>query len=178
MLARTSRVLERPGGQQEFEPPMPLHRETRIVRYTAEQMYAVVAAIDRYPEFLPWCSKVVIRKREKKEDDVEFVTAEMVVSYLALQESYVSRVRLDYPGMIIEARHVEGPFKRLDSRWRFIPLPKGTEVHFLIDFAFSNPFLSVVANAAFSLVAAKMQQAFITRADGLYGDSRVASLNS
>jgi coenzyme Q-binding protein COQ10 len=156
---------------------MPLHRETRIVRYTAEQMYAVVAAMDRYPEFLPWCSKVVIRNRDK-EDNVECVTAEMVVSYLALQESYVSRVRLDHAGLTIEARHIEGPFKRLDSRWRFIPLAKGAEVHFLIDFAFSNPLLSVVANAAFGLVAAKMQQAFIARADGLYGNSRVASINN
>jgi|SRR5437868_2317279 coenzyme Q-binding protein COQ10 len=177
MQARTSRVFGPLAGIPGFERPMPLHRETRIVRYTAEDMYAVVAAIDHYPEFLPWCSKVVIRNREK-DGDIECVTAEMVVSYLALEESYVSRVTLDHPGLMIEARHIEGPFKRLDSRWRFIPLKKGAEVHFLIDFAFSNPLLSVVANAAFGLVAAKMQQAFIARADALYGDSRVASISN
>ena len=177
MQVRTSRVLKPPAGLWGVERPMPLHRETRIVRYTAEQMYAVVAAMDRYPEFLPWCSKLVIRKREK-EADVEYLTAEMLVSYLALQENYVSRVRLDYPALTIETRHIEGPFKRLDSRWRFVPLAKGSEVHFLIDFAFSNPLLSAVANAAFGLVAAKMQQAFIARADALYADSLVASINN
>lgn len=175
MLVKTLRALGLPAAQPEFERPMPLHRETRIVPYTAEQMYAVVAAIDRYPEFLPWCSGIRIRGREKL-DGVEFVTAEMSVSYLAFREDYTSRVRLDYAAMMIEARHVEGPFKRLDTRWRFVSLGKrGSEVHFLIDFSFSNPVFQAVAGAAFGLVAARMQQAFIARADELYSESRVAS---
>jgi coenzyme Q-binding protein COQ10 len=176
MQARISRIFKSPVAWLQSDRQMPLHRETRIVPYTAEQMYAVVAAIDRYPEFLPWCSKLIVREREKQ-GDVEYVTAEMFVSYLALQERYVSRVRLDFPALIIEARHVEGPFRRLDNRWRFVPLARGSEVHFLIDFAFSNPVLSAVAGAAFGLVAARMQQSFITRADALYG-ARVASSTS
>lgn len=157
---------------------MPLHRETRIVPYTAEQMYAVVAAIDRYPEFLPWCSGIRITGREKQ-GDVEFATARMDISYLAFRESYVSRVRLDYPALLIEATHVEGPFRKLDTRWRFVPLDNhGSEVHFLIDFSFSNPVFQAVAGAAFGLVAVRMQQAFISRADSLYGESRVASSSS
>lgn len=157
---------------------MPLHRETRIVPYTAEQMYAVVAAIDRYPEFLPWCAGIRITGREKQ-GEVELVTATMDISYLAFRESYVSRVRLDYPALMIEATHVEGPFKRLDTRWRLAPLKKQrSEVHFLIDFSFSNPVFQAVAGAAFGLVAARMQQAFITRADSLYGESQTASSSS
>ena len=153
---------------------MPLHRETRIVPYTAEQMYDVVADVERYPEFLPWCSKLNVRKRER-DGEVEFVVAEMSVSYLTLHVSYVSRVRLDFPALTIEARHIEGPFRRLDTRWRFVPFKRGSEVHFLIDFAFSNPLLAAVAGAAFGLVAAKMQQAFIDRANVLYGQARIAS---
>jgi coenzyme Q-binding protein COQ10 len=174
MQVRTSRVSGLPAAWVDFDRNMPLHRETRIVPYTAEQLYAVVAAIDRYPEFLPWCSKLVVRKREKR-GGVEFVTAEMFVAYLGLHENYVSEVRLDYPALIIEARHVEGPFRRLDTRWRFTPLPYGSEVHLLVDFAFSNPVLSAVAGAAFGLVTARMQRAFIARAETLYGDARVAS---
>ncbi len=177
MQAKISRLSGRPASLPEIERQMPLHRETRIVPYTAEQMYAMVAAIDRYPEFLPWCSKLVIRKREK-DGEVEFVTAEMFVSYFALNETYVSRVRLDYPRLVIEARHVEGPFQRLDTRWRFVPLKRGAEVHFLLDFAFRNPLLSAVAGAAFGMVAAKMQQAFIDRAHALYGEVRIASLSN
>jgi coenzyme Q-binding protein COQ10 len=171
------KISRRPGllvWRRDPDWKMPLHRETRIVPYTAEQMYGVVADVERYPEFLPWCSKVVVRKREKNAD-VEFVTAEMFVSYLALHESYVSRVRLDFPALTIEARHVEGPFRKLDTRWRFVPVSRGSEVHFLIDFAFSNPLLSAVAGAAFGLVAAKMQQAFIERAKTVYGVDRMAS---
>src|SRR5437660_12780611 len=113
MQVRTSRDSEQPATRPRFEPAMPLHRETRIVRYSAEQMYAVVADIDSYPKFLPWCSKLTVRKREK-EGEVEYVTAEMSVAYLAFHESYVSHVKLDYPSLMIEARHVQGPFKRLD----------------------------------------------------------------
>jgi len=152
---------------------MPLHQETRILPYTVEQMYAVVADIERYPEFLPWCSKVVVRKREMQ-DNVECVTAEMVIAFRALHERYVSLVRLDRGARAIEARHVEGPFQRLDTRWRFVPLDTGSEVHFLIDFAFKSVLLSAVASVAFGFVAAKMAEAFVQRAHRLYGASRVA----
>ena len=174
MRVKISRSLGQLVWRRVPDRKMPLHRETRIVPYTAERMYAVVADVEHYPEFLPWCSKVIVRKREK-DGDIEFVTAEMVVSYRAFHESYVSRVTLDFPALTIEARHIEGPFRRLDTRWRFIPLKRGSEVHFLIDFAFSNPILSAVAGAAFGLVAAKMQQAFIDRATMVYGEDRMAA---
>ena len=178
MQGKTLRDSGRLAARLSTDRPMSLHRETRIVPYTAEQMYAVVAAIDRYPEFLPWCSAIRILGREKQ-DDVEFVTTRMDVSYLAFRERYVSRVRLDYPALMIEATHVEGPFQRLDTRWRFVPLKThGSEVHFLIDFSFSNPVFQAVAGAAFGLVAARMQQAFISRADSLYGEMQVASSSS
>lgn len=152
---------------------MPLHQETRILPYTAEQMYAVVADIERYPEFLPWCSKLAVQGREK-ENGTEFVTAEMVISYHGLRQGYVSRVRLNRQAHTIEASHVEGPFRKLDTRWRFEPLAKGCEVHFLIDFAFKSLLLSAVAGAAFSFVAARMTEAFIQRAEQLYGAAPVA----
>src|SRR5262249_24793625 len=124
---------------------MPLHRETRIVPYTADEMYSVVADMERYPEFLPWCADLRVLKRER-EGSVDIVTAEMVVAYQGLKERYVSRVKLDKSARMIEARHVVGPFKRLDTRWRFEPLDKGSEVHVLTDFAFKSALLSAVAN--------------------------------
>jgi coenzyme Q-binding protein COQ10 len=77
-------------------------------------------------------------------------------------------VRLDPERRIIEARHVEGPFERLDTRWRFVPLPQGSEVHFLIDFAFKSLVLSAVASVAFGYVASRMAEAFVHRAGKLY----------
>jgi coenzyme Q-binding protein COQ10 len=152
---------------------MPLHQETRILPYTAAQMYAVVADVERYPEFLPWCSKLVVRTREKQ-GDVDIVIAEMFIAYGALRERYVSRVRMDSRAGTIEASHIEGPFRRLDTRWRFVTLGSGSEVHFLIDFAFRNVLLSTVASVAFGFVAAKMAEAFVRRADALYGAQETA----
>jgi len=146
---------------------VPLHKEIRIVPYTADEMYAVVAEMERYPEFLPWCASVRVLKRER-EEGAEIATAEMVVAYQGFHECYVSRVKLDRTQRIIEACHVEGPFKRLDTRWRFVPLMQGSEVHFLIDFAFQNPLFSAVAGVAFGFVAARMAEAFVQRADSLY----------
>ena len=131
-------------------------------------MYAVVADVERYPEFLPWCSKLRVRNREK-DGAIECVTAEMAISYHALHERYVSAVRLDPIARTIDARHVEGPFHRLDTNWRFVPLGKNSEVHFRIEFAFNNPLLSAVANVGFGYVASRMAEAFVQRAHALYG---------
>jgi len=130
-------------------------------------MYAVVADMERYPEFLPWCADLKILKREKK-NGVDCATAEMTVAYQGLREHYVSRVNLDPETRMIEARHIEGPFKKLDSRWRFVPLEQGSEIHFLIDFSFKNVLLSAVANVAFGYVVARMTEAFVKRAEVLH----------
>jgi coenzyme Q-binding protein COQ10 len=151
---------------------MPLHRETRILPYTAERMYDIVADIERYPQFLPWCENVNVLSRER-EGRVEYLTAEMKIGYRALHESYVSRVQLDRLGLMIEARHVKGPFRRLDNRWRFTQLDNGSEIHFLIDFAFKNVLLSSMANVAFGYVVSRMAESFIVRAKQLYGDVSV-----
>jgi coenzyme Q-binding protein COQ10 len=131
-------------------------------------MYAVVADVERYPEFLPWCAGLTVLKREE-EGEVRLLTAEMAVSYHGLRERYVSCVRLDKNAGTIEAVHVEGPFKRLDTHWRFVPLEGGAEVRLAIDFAFRSGLLSAVAGVAFGMVAARMAAAFIARADALYG---------
>ena len=146
---------------------MPLHKETRIVPYTVDQMFSVVADMERYPEFLPWCTDLKILKREQ-EGSADIAFAEMAVAYHGIAERYVSRVHLDSRAGLIEAKHVEGPFKKLDTRWRFVPLAQGCEVHFLIEFAFGNPLLSAVAGVAFGFVSARMAEAFIQRADDLY----------
>jgi coenzyme Q-binding protein COQ10 len=131
-------------------------------------MYAIVADIERYPEFLPWCTGLTVLKREE-EGGARLLTAEMAVAYHGLGERYVSIVRLDKNAGTIEAVHVEGPFKRLETHWRFVPLEKGSEVRFAIDFAFRSALLSTVAGVAFGIVAARMAAAFIARADALYG---------
>ncbi len=147
---------------------MPSHSETRELRYTAEQMYAVVADVERYPEFLPWCVALHVRERSR-EGDVDVLIAEMTVSYHGVREHYVSRVQLDKKARFIEAVHIQGPFERLTNRWHFEPLVKGCRIRFFIDFAFRNWFLSAVAGLAFERTVMRMADAFVDRARALYG---------
>jgi coenzyme Q-binding protein COQ10 len=150
---------------------VPQHRETRFLPYTPEQMFAVVADVEHYPEFLPWCARLTVRKREKK-DSVEFVTAEMVVAFPPFRERYVSEVKLDETARVIAARHVEGPFRTLDTLWRFEPADGGARVHFFIDFAFRSMLLNAAAGVAFGAAAHRMADAFARRAQALYGPSQ------
>ncbi len=147
---------------------MPHYSQTRIVPYTADQMYGIVADVERYPDFLPWCSRLDVLER-RQEGTLVYLTAEMFVTYHGLNEHYTSLVKLDKPALSVEATHVKGPFRKLDNRWSFRPMANGTEVRFFIDFAFKSTLLTAVAGVAFGMVAARMADAFMRRADSLYG---------
>ena len=153
---------------------MPSHSEVRDLPYMAEQMFAVVADVERYPQFLPWCAGLRVRSREKI-DHIDVLIADMIVSYHGLRERYTSRVTLDPVARTISAVHIQGPFDHLDNRWRFEPAEKGCRVYFAIDFAFKSRVLSALAGVAFDLAARKMADAFATRASKLYGKSNLTA---
>jgi coenzyme Q-binding protein COQ10 len=140
-----------------------MHRETRIVPYPATLMYRVVAEVEHYPEFLPWCAGLRVKSRT-----ADAVIAEMLVGYKGFREKYTSRVSLDPAQLRIDVVQTEGPFRTLENRWHFVPAPDGCEVDFAIDFAFKNRILGAVAGAAFEKVLLKMTQAFEARAKTLF----------
>ena len=146
---------------------MPSHEETRLLPFSPEEMFAIVADIEKYPEFVPGCTSLRIRKREAV-SDVVILTAEMLVSFKALRERYTSVVTLNRKDGAIDARHVEGPFDHLDTRWRFIPRDPGSEVHFAIDFAFRSRILSAASSLFFDGMARRTTDAFVKRAEKLY----------
>jgi coenzyme Q-binding protein COQ10 len=149
---------------------MPQHRDVRILPYTPAQMFDVVADIERYPEFLPWCQSLRVRSRSKQEDK-EVLVAQMVVHYHGISERYTSRVILDRACRVIEAHHLEGPFEKLDNIWHFLPHERGCRVDFFIAFAFRSRLLSVMAGVAFDAAARRMAESFAQRAEALYGTS-------
>lgn len=152
---------------------MPAHEETRILPHSADEMFAVIADIERYPEFVPGCTALKITKRESA-GRTEILTAEMLVSFQGLRERYTSLVTLDPDARTIEAHHLKGPFHHLDNYWRFLPHAKGSEVHFKVDFAFRNRILSAVAGLVFDRITRKMTDAFVARAEQIYGASHHA----
>jgi len=136
--------------------------ETRLVPYPAGLMYAVVADVERYPEFLPWVLALRVLKREEGR-----MVAEMMVGYGGLRERYTSEVSLDPAGRTIDVTQVKGPFKCLENHWRFTPKGEGCEIAFRIRFEFASKLLAKVAGAAFEKAMCKMTEAFEARARAL-----------
>lgn len=145
-------------------------RTTAIaVPYSAGQMYALVADVERYPEFLPWCAALRVVSR-RSDGGVELMTAEMTVAYKVFREQFRSLVRLDPDARRIEVDYVDGLFRNLQNRWAFENgRDGGSIVRFDIAFEFRNILLQTAARAVFDKAFARMSDAFVARAHALYG---------
>ncbi len=142
------------------------HRETRLVPYPAELMYAVVSDVEKYPEFLPWVLALRVLSRHESG-----MTAEMAVGYGALRERYTSDVKLTPALHRIDVAQIKGPFKTLENHWQFTPREEGCEVTFSILFEFKSRLLHSVAGAKFEKVMLKMADAFEARAKNIQSAS-------
>jgi coenzyme Q-binding protein COQ10 len=142
---------------------MPSHSESRIVSHSADSMFDIVADVERYPEFVPWCDALRILKREREGDD-EILIAETIVGFKGMQERYTSRVRLDRLSHRSNIVQTEGVFKKMETHWRFTPMGERCKLEFSIMFEFKSRLLSAVAGKAFGIVVERMAQAFEQRA--------------
>ena len=143
---------------------MPRHSETRNLPYTPEQLYALVADVASYKEFLPWVAAVRIRS-----DSPTLMIADLVVGFGALKETFTSRVEKQEPTSI-RTDYIEGPLKYLHNSWKFRPDGKGgTDLEFCVDFAFKSRIFETLAGQMFDRALRRMIQAFETRAHVLYG---------
>lgn len=146
---------------------MPRHSETRELPYTPDQMYALVADVEHYPEFLPWTAAARITSRSGEVPEV--LVADLVISFKVFRETFASRVTL-WPGEHrIETEYLDGPFRHMQSEWRFEPAPGGCRVHFWVDFEFRNVFVGKVVGAVFNEAMQRIVAAFEKRARALYG---------
>jgi len=143
---------------------MPRHSETRHLPYTPEQLFNLVADVERYNEFLPWVVAVRIRSASDKE-----IVADLVVGFSAFKERFTSRVTLDKPRRI-HVEYIDGPLKYLHNEWRFDPAPEGgTHLFFSVDFAFRSRIFQALAGEMFDRALRRMTDAFERRASALYG---------
>lgn len=146
---------------------MPRHSETKHLPYSPEQLFALVADVARYDQFLPW----VVAVRIRSSSDTETV-ADLVVGFNAFKERFTSKVKKERPHRIT-VDYIEGPLKYLHNEWRFEPAPDGgTKVHFSVDFAFRSRIFEALAGQMFDRALRRMTGAFETRAAALYGMSR------
>lgn len=144
---------------------MPSHRDIRVLPYTPEQMYALVADVKRYAEFLPW----VVATRIRAESDTA-MTADMVVGFKHLREKFTSQVTLE-PHSRIAVEYLDGPLKNLENQWLFRPHAQGCEVDFHVSFTFRNRLFEQLAGQYFDRAFGKMVEAFEARAAALYGNN-------
>lgn len=143
---------------------MPTHAERRELPYSPEQMFALVADVGRYPEFLPWCLAARIRKRE-----TNVVHADLVIGYKFFREGFTSRVTL-VPHERIDVEYIEGPFRYLNNHWRFLPSGQGhCTIDFYIDFEFRSRIFQRAVSPLFNEAVRFMVSAFEARARTLYG---------
>ncbi|HTW73105.1 MAG TPA: type II toxin-antitoxin system RatA family toxin [Acetobacteraceae bacterium] len=142
---------------------MPTHAEHRVVPYRPDQLFDLVADVEKYPQFLPWCVATRVRHRAGHE-----LHADMTIGFGPFRESFVSRVTLD-PPRSVRVRYETGPFRYLNNQWDFLPHPEGTQVGFFIDFEFRSKILQSAIGVVFNEAVRRMVNAFQKRARDVYG---------
>ncbi|MEP7350393.1 MAG: type II toxin-antitoxin system RatA family toxin [Sphingorhabdus sp.] len=145
---------------------MPHHHERRLLPHSAAQMYDLVADVKSYPAFLPWISAIRVRQDSETE-----MLADMVVGFKALRETFSSRV-MKVPKSSIIVDYLDGPMKHLHNQWLFEDAAGGgSVVDFTVDFSFRNRVFEALAGQFFDTALRKMTDAFVERANDLYGSN-------
>ena len=154
---------------------MPSFRTTRRVRHNAPDMFDLVADVERYPEFVPLCERLAVRKRDELSEERKLLVADMTVAYKIFRETFTSKVTLDRPKLEILVEYLDGPFRSLENRWRFREEgERASEVEFFIDYEFRSRSLGLLMGGVFEAAFRRFAEAFERRADRIYGTANTA----
>ncbi len=135
-----------------------------LVNYTPEQMYALVDAVEAYPEFLPWCGGTEVQARDETR-----TRATIMIDYRGIKQKFSTENAKDRPTQIV-MRLVEGPFRHLDGNWQFQALgPGACKVRLQLNYEFSSRLLEKLVGPVFDYIATSFVEAFVGRAAKVYG---------
>ena len=146
---------------------MPTHSEIRRMPYSADEMYALIADVDAYPKFLPWCAGCRVRGR-RMAGAAEIVDADLIISFKVFRERFGSRVVLWPEQKKIDTEYIDGPFRYMRSNWAFEDAEGGCNVTFFVDFEFRNAILQGIIGVVFNEAMQRIVRAFERRAAELY----------
>ena len=167
LLAAAARHLVFPGII-EYLNAMPQFETRRPVKHSPDQMFDLIADVEKYPQFLPLCEGLTVRSR-KERDGKELLVADMTVGYKAIRETFTTQVLLNKAERIIDVKYIDGPFKYLDNRWSFEAMGEGgCSVNFFIDYEFKSRILGAVMGSMFDRAFRMFSEAFEKRADTIY----------
>jgi len=137
-----------------------------LVNYPAQVLYDLVADISSYPDFLPWCSAAEVRI-----EDPDSTVATLHVAYRGIRQRFSTK-NVNSPGERIDMNLVSGPFRHLRGTWRFIPLARdASKVTLHLEYQISSTLLDRLVGPVFEHIANTFVDAFVRRADELYGDA-------
>lgn len=148
---------------------MPAFHTVKSVPHTPVQMFDLVADVEKYPEFVPLCESLRVRRRSQSGEGVEILVADMSVGYKSVRETFTTRVSLDRPRLRIDVEYIDGPFRFLENRWKFLKQGEGCDVDFHIAYEFRNFALGMLMGAMFDRAFRKFTSAFEARAKQVYG---------
>jgi len=138
-----------------------------LIWYSAPEMYALVTDVARYPEFLPWCNHAKVLSQ-----DAAGMTAEVGIAFKGVRQSFTTR-NTHLPGRQVRLHLVDGPFSRLEGEWNFIPVGEGDQracrVELSLRYGFSSALLAAVVGPVFDRIAGSLVDAFVKRAEQVYG---------
>lgn len=141
---------------------MPSHTEHKLLPYTPDQLFDMVADVKNYPRFIPWCQGARIRQ-----SGPTLIVADLEIGFGPFRESFTSHVDLDRPREVM-VKAVDGPLEHLSNQWVFTPTGNATRIDFAVDFRFKSHLLDHVANTMFHEASMRMMGAFESRAHSLY----------
>ena|ERR1700733_9667108 len=149
---------------------MPQFSTTRRGRHSATDMFDLVADVEHYPEFVPLCRSLQVRRRSSDGEGRDVIIADMTVAYKLVRETFSSRVTLDRKNLQILVEYLEGPFARMNNRWSFRPTgERSCDVEFFIVYEFRSRTLGLLMGAVFDAAFRRFAAAFERRADQVYG---------
>jgi coenzyme Q-binding protein COQ10 len=147
------------------------HRLTRVLPYAPEQLFKLVGEVERYPEFVPWITRMRVSSPRALAPGVDELDAEASVSFAFLTEHFSTRVQRNAPAAEIDVSLLRGPFRKLQNRWRFTPQGAGTLVEFEIDFEFTSRLLDALLRANVGYAMNRLIGCFEDRARALFGSA-------
>jgi ribosome-associated toxin RatA of RatAB toxin-antitoxin module len=134
-----------------------------LIGHSAARMYALVADVDAYPQFLPWCSGTEVKRL-----DAHRAAATLHVNYHGLRLHFTTENQMD-EGELIDMKLVNGPFKHLYGYWRFIPLSgQACKIEFQLSYELAGKLMEKIAGPVFNHIANTLVEVFVKRAVFLY----------
>ena len=139
-----------------------------LIWYSPQEMYALVVDFGQYPQFLPWCDRGTVL-----EQDESGMLAEIGISFSGVKQSFQTR-NVHVAGSSVTLKLIKGPFSNLDGEWNFVPIGDGSQracrVELTLNYGFDSGTLSKLVGPVFDKIASSMVEAFVRRAQEVYGE--------